>query len=273
MISTPSNATTVEVPTTCETCGTNLTNEGTKLYCPNEECPKRRYHRLQKWIKKLGVKHFSEKLILKNLFDNGKVKQIADLYDLHPNDLTKFEGVGQRSAQKALTNLLAVEEVPLERFIAAFDIEGIGERLVKKVVSAGFDTLDSIKNASISQLSKIDGFAEITTTTLIQGVNDLYPQMTAVLDANKIKIKKRTKPMTQKLKDLKFCFTGKLDTMKRAEAQTIVEEQGGEFKSSVTKDLDYLVTNDTTPTAKYKKAQAQDTTQVITEQEFLQMLE
>jgi len=78
VLSTPPDAQEISLPTQCETCNTHLVNEGTKLYCPNNECPKRSYYRLQKWLKKLAIKYFSEKLILRKLFDTGKVQQIAD---------------------------------------------------------------------------------------------------------------------------------------------------------------------------------------------------
>ncbi|KKN49240.1 hypothetical protein LCGC14_0644680 [marine sediment metagenome] len=68
-----------------------------------------------------------------------------------------------------------------------------------------------------------------------------------------------------------FCFTGKLETIKCAEAEQLVIEKGGEAKKSVVKGLTYLVTNSNEPTAKYKKAQEQGT-EIITETEFLEMV-
>ena len=58
VLSTPPDAKDIVVPETCEVCKTQLLNEGTRLFCPNEVCPKRLYHRLIKWISKLNVKHF-----------------------------------------------------------------------------------------------------------------------------------------------------------------------------------------------------------------------
>jgi DNA ligase (NAD+) len=43
--------------------------------------------------------------MLQKLFETGKVKEIADLYTLQPTDLTRFEGVQDTSAKKALENL------------------------------------------------------------------------------------------------------------------------------------------------------------------------
>ncbi|MBA7675699.1 DNA ligase [subsurface metagenome] len=270
VIKTPPDAKDIPVPTVCEVCKTSLINEGTRLYCPNESCRKRLYHRIVKWIKKLEVKHFSEKLLLKPLFDTGKIESIADLYNLRIPDLTRFEGVKDISAKKALDNLFEVQEISLAKFIAGFNIENIGEDLTQRVVDADFDTLDKIKGASIHQLSQVDGFAELTATYLLNGIDKLYPEMKAVLNTNRITIKEG-KSMGDKLEGLTFCFTGKLETMKRAEAEQMVRDHGGEPKSGVVKDLSYLVTNSTEPTAKYTKAQEQST-QVITEDQFLSMI-
>jgi DNA ligase (NAD+) len=271
VLSTPPEAQEIPIPTVCETCNTPLVNEGTRLYCPNAECPKRLYHRLQKWIKKLGIKHFSEKLMLSKLFESGKVQHIADLYDLKVSDLTRFEGVKEKSAQKALDNLHSANKLRLEQFIAGFDIENIGERMVRKIVNAGYDTLDKIRTSSVSELSMVEGFAEITAQYLRDGIHDLYPQMQDVLSNQKITIQEGKKDMAGKLDGMTFCFTGKLDTMKRAEAEQLVAEHGGEAKKSVVNNLTYLVTNSTEQTAKFKKAQEQGAN-IITEQKFLEMI-
>lgn len=270
VIKTPPNAKDISLPTTCETCNTTLINEGTRLYCPNEDCPKRAYYRIVRWIKKLNVKHFSEKLMIKPLFERKIVKTIADLYKLRVIDLTQFEGVKNTSAKKALDNLFAVKEVPLAKFIGGFAIENIGEDLTKKIVNAGFDTLDKMKNTSAHQISQIDGFAEITAQQFHKGITKLYPEMMDVLGTNKIKITE-VKPMENKFDGQSFCFTGKLETMKRAEAEQKVKDNGGLAKASVVKNLTYLVTNSTEQTAKFKKAQEQGT-KIITETEFLKLV-
>jgi DNA ligase (NAD+) len=70
---------------------------------------------------------------------------------------------------------------------------------------------------------------------------------------------------------MSFCFTGKLNSMKRAEAEQIVQDNDGQAKSGVVKNLTYLVTNSKEPTAKNTKAQSQGT-KIITEEEFLEMV-
>jgi DNA ligase (NAD+) len=48
----------------------------------------------------------------------------------------------------------------------------------------------------------------------------------------------------QPLAGKSFCFTGELASIKRADAARMVKESGGRVLPSVTRDLDYLVTND-----------------------------
>ena len=270
VIRTPPNAKEIQIPSVCEVCDSSLINEGTQLYCPNDSCSKRAYYRLTKWIKKLNVKHFSKKLLIKPLFDSGKLQTIADYYHLKVSDLTRLEGVKETSAKKALNNLIAVSTISLPKFIGGFAIENIGEDIVQKVVDAGFGTLEKIRKASAFQIAKVEGFAEISAHQLTEGVSKLYTQMKEVLDTNKIKIEVKKK-MGNKLEGMTFCFTGKLETIKRAEAEQMVKDNGGQSRSGVSKNLTYLVTNSTEPTVKYKKAQEQDT-KIITEEEFLKMI-
>ncbi len=117
----------------------------------------------------------------------------------------------------------------------------------------------------------MDGFAEITAKILLDGLRELYPEMVELLNLNKIKIKDVMKKMSGKLDGKTFCFTGKLEDLKRAEAEKMVIEQGGEPKKSVVKDLSYLVTNSSESTAKYRKAQDQGT-EIISEKEFMDLI-
>jgi len=269
VIQNPSNAKKIEFPTVCNACKTPLNDEGTRLYCPNKDCPKRAYHRLTKWIKKLGVKNFGE-LILKQLFDSGKVREISDLYELKVSDLTKLDRVGEKSAQKALGNLFAVKEVSLSKFIGGFDLENVGESLVEKVVKAGYDTLEKIRNATAHDLARVELFGDITANQFRKEFHALYFNMLKALKTNKIKIRS-IKMGSNKLEGLTFCFTGKLETMTRNEANQLVTENGGTPKNGVVKDLSYLVTNSTEPTSKYIKAQGQGS-KIVSEDEFLAMI-
>ena len=261
---TPENAADIQIPTTCETCKTELVNEGTRLYCPNKKCPKRAYHRIKKWIKILNVKYFGERLMLKDLFERGRVKQISDLYTLTKADISQYGG----TAEKALDNLFAIEEVSLAKFIAGFNIENIGESLVQKVVDAEFDTFEKMCGATENDIINIEGFADITANTLVQGLKERKREMETLLSMEKIQISSVSAGI---FKGLTFCITGKLNKVSRKEAENLILLNSGQVKSNVVKNLSYLVTNSTESTAKFEKAKAQGA-KIISEELFLEMV-
>ena len=97
--------------------------------------------------------------------------------------------------------------------------------------------------------------------------------MEELLNTNKITIK-GVKNMSGKLEGISFCITGSLENFKpRSKAEELVIKLGGTIKKNVTKDLNYLVTNSDEPTKKYTTAQNQDNTEIISEDDFLKMVE
>jgi DNA ligase (NAD+) len=275
IIMTPSNAKKIEIPSKCEVCGSTIENEGTRLYCPNDSCQKREFHRVVKWIKKLGVKDFGE-VILGKLFEAGKVSQIGDLYKLKVPDLANLERSGVKSATKALKNLEGKsKQISLAKFIAGFDIDGVGEKTFEKVINGGFDTLEKIRNASGEDLARIDGVGDINADLMVEGLNSLYEQMVSVMGSPKVTIaeKKAVVSEIEAIKGKSFCFTGKLNTLSRNDAQDMVVQYGGSSKSGVSKNLTYLITN-TPDSGSSKNKKARDLgVFVITEEEFLKFFE
>jgi len=235
-------------PEFCGACGSTLLDEGSRLYCPNESCPKKELHRIEKWLGVLDIKEFGSALI-RRLYEAGRVKTVADLYTLNIDELEGFERMGRTLAQKVLRNLYAIKEISLGEFVAAFDIEGVGLLVAEKLVNAGLSTLDSLFGADIARLVKIDGIAETMAATIIKGLASVRQEMLAVTESGAIRIREPLRPdlpahIPNPFAGKSFCFTGELNSMKRSEAEKRIRLLGGSAKSAVTKDLDYLVTND-----------------------------
>jgi DNA ligase (NAD+) len=267
----------IEFPTACSACGTALVDEGTHLYCPNSDCPKRVHHRLEKWIAALDVRDFGETLI-RNVFDSGRVRSITDLYSLTTEELTPFfrkdentKDKTTRGAEIVIQSLYSKTHVPLAAFVAGFDIDGIGETLIERLTVAGFNTLEKLLAADAQSIAEVNGFAEITAKALVEGLAVHKDEMLNLTQSKKIVIAEGAgddAPLAGK----SFCFTGELTTMKRADAERKAKDAGGSIKSSVTKDLSYLVTNDTSSgSAKNAKA-ASLGIPIIDEQAFLALL-
>ena len=262
----------IPFPTVCASCNSTLEDGGTRLYCPNPECPKKLHHRLAKWVSVLDIRELGEKL-LKALFDSGRVMMISDLYTLKEEELAKYERMGEVSAAKVIRHIRTKRELSLSEFVAGFDLEGVGELIMEKVVSSGFDSLEKLRSASAEELSNVFGLGDITAKTIFHGLKNCKGEMDNVLSTGIISLALSRIKYEALLKGVSFCFTGELVNMKRKEAEEKVKALGGSSKSSVVKDLSYLVTNDPeSGSAKNKKAQELGV-KIINEDGFLALLE
>ncbi|HPK79224.1 MAG TPA: NAD-dependent DNA ligase LigA [Rectinema sp.] len=273
LVENPKDAIPIPIPSHCSICGAGLIDEDTRLYCPNPECPGKAYHRLEKWLSVIDIKDIGSTL-LKRLFEAKRVVRIPDLYTLTMNDLISFERIGRKSAQKILRNIRERNEVSLSQFIAGFDIEGIGLLMAEKLIEAGYDTLDKILAASPADFEKIAGFAEISAKTLYEGLRLVEEDMRKLVDSGYVRIRPplpKTQRTANPVSGNSFCFTGELRSMKRSEAEKLVREKGGIIKSSVTKDLDYLVTNDPSSGSEKNRKAKELSIKIIDEEQFLEM--
>ncbi|MDR2808003.1 MAG: NAD-dependent DNA ligase LigA [Spirochaetaceae bacterium] len=258
-------------PVQCGACGTLLVDTGTRLYCPNSACPKLALHRLQKWVNVLDIKDLGDKL-LKQLFSAGRVCKIADLYTLGAAELAEFERMGEKSAQKVVRHIQRPRSLTLAAFISAFDVEGIGMGIMEKITSADFDTLEALQAADVQALAGIYGIGDITAQAIVKGLKEVGADIQAVLATGAISIALPPDTQSLPLRGLSFCFTGELKSIKRNQAEEKVKQRGGSAKSSVTKDLSYLVTNDPDSNSAKNKRALKLGIRVINEAEFLQLI-
>ncbi|MCL2191894.1 MAG: NAD-dependent DNA ligase LigA [Treponema sp.] len=260
----------IDFPANCTVCDTDLVDAGTRLYCPNAGCPKRLHHRLEKWVKVLDIRELGEKLI-RQLFDKERVRQIADLYTLKPEELAAYDRMGELSAAKVIRHIATPRELSLAVFVAGFDLEGVAETTMEKVSAAGFDTLEKLRNASVEELAEVHGLGEITAGVIVDGIKETAAEMDAVLAAGIISIADPP-PETLPLRGLSFCFTGELSSMKRPQAEEKIRALGASAKTSVVKGLSFLVTNDPeSGSSKNKKARSLGIS-IIDEEGFLAIL-
>lgn len=266
----------IPFPTICECCKTPLIDEGSRLYCPNKGCEKRVLHQLLKFQQVVDIRDLGETLITE-LFKTKKVTSISDIYKLTVEDLVPYflneESIENEKesagAIKVYNSIQNHRRMTLPVFLGAFDIEGFGETSAEKLVTAGFNTLEKMLSADETQIASVYGFAEISAKTICDGLKENATEMQFLVNEKIIEIEGAQEGL---LSGKSFCFTGELVTMKRNDAEQLVKKNGGTTKSSVTKDLSYLVTNDTqSGSSKNKKAQ-QFGIAIIDEKQFLSLL-
>lgn len=272
----PENA--LLIPTLCPYCGgmtiLRAENNSKVLACGNPECDSKLVNKLDHFCSKdkgLDIRGLS-KATLEKLIEWGWVNSIIDLYRLerYEEQWTKQPGFGPKSVRKILDAIQASRITTLNAFICSLGIPLIGRTISKQlleIVSSYEDLRDKVNNEY--DFSQYNGFGYEKSRSLLEfdytEADKLYKLMT-------IKIpKEEEKKVT--LDGLVFCITGKLRHVKnREELVSIIEQNGGKFVKSVSKNVKYLINNDNaSTTAKNKEAHALGIP-IITEEEFFKMI-
>ena len=173
----------VEFTKVCPACGTELIqHEGEAAwYCPNAQaCPPQVKGRIEHFIsrKAMNIESLGEGKI-ELLYDEGLIKDVADLYSLTYERLfglakeipildengietgkTRKVSFKEKTAQNILDALEKSKSVPFERVLFALGIRNVGE-VVAKTIVAEYHDIDAIMKASVEELSAINTVGEV----------------------------------------------------------------------------------------------------------------
>jgi len=258
-----------EVPTHCPSCNEKVKEQEIRLICINEKCPAQVKETILNFIQKIGIDDLSSKR-LDEMIKAGLVLEISDLYSVTKEELMNLEKVKDKLATKLLTSIEKSKKVDFSTFLSALGIQGGAYNKCEKVVMAGYNTVEKIKELTIEKLMQVDGFAEKSSTEFVTSIQEKIPLIERLLEKGfhfaEIEHKK-----TEFLKK-RICITGSL-SRKRSEIEKVIREIGAIVASSVSKSTDYLLTNEQKPTSsKFKKAIELDIS-IISEDEFFEKVE
>ena len=269
----------ITLPKYCPVCGGKTAivkdNESEVLVCTNDNCLGKLLGRLNFFVSKpaCNIDGLSEQ-ILSFLIDKGWVKCFKDIYCLaeHKVEWQKCDGFGKKSVENILDAVEKSRNITLDRFICALSIDGVG-RSASKTISDAF-------NGDFAEF--INAFDNGFNWTTLTDIGDITAQnINNYLAKNEAEIRELTKefnfilPTKVDVKDNPFsgkilCVTGKLEHFSRDGINTKIAELGAKAASSVSKNTDYLITNEASGSSKYKKA-VELNVPIITEDEFLRM--
>ena len=256
-------------PDKCPSCGSKTIKEYNSITkkvdavrrCSNDGfgCEKISIEKLKHFVSKdaLNIEGLGKKVIEK-FWDLKFIKLPNDIFNLNFEIISKLEGWGYQSAQNLKNSINKSKKLKLDKFIYSLGIRHIGQENAKLISEflgnySNFIKLKEQKN--IEDLSNIDGIGETQITSLKNFFkNNLNLQvilsLSKVLIIEKNNIKKKGGVFSNKT----LMFTGKLDNISRAEAKSIVENNGGKIVSNVSKKLDYLITGEKPTLRKVKMA-------------------
>lgn len=261
----PTN-TTHKIPTNCPECGAKTKFSGKYLQCTNPKCTAKVWQEIEYFFKVLGVEELGEKTV-RRFISELKLNTIIDFYNLTSEQIQSLAGFKQKSADKLVSNINQTlhKNITPVQLLNALGIREVGRTTANLILSEyGFNNIFKL---SVEDLTKIRGIGPQIASSFVTQINS-KAFIIQELTKKGLVFKEITK--SKKLAGLSFCVTGKKEKYSREELIKIILENGGEYKSSITQDLNYLIAGEN---AGSKLATAQKLgVKIIGESDFLSML-
>ena len=260
-------------PKKCPSCGSELQlhDEEVNLYCDNPDCPAKRCAKIKFWVSKdaMDIDKVGPSVI-EQLYTKNFIKTPVDLYKLTMQDFMMLDLVKEKSAFNMFNAIQDSKNKPLSRLLTAFTIKNIGKETAG-VLASEFGTLDNLMNATIEDLSKVEGVGEI----IAKDIFDFFRkpetiQMIEELRSLGVEPAPPVQNLSDEFKGKTFVLTGTLQNMTRDEASEIIKQMGGKTSSSVSKNTSFVVAGESAG-SKLDKAQKLGVI-ILTENDFLNMI-
>jgi DNA ligase (NAD+) len=280
----PAGAAVVQLPDHCPACHSMLVRAAGEAAtrCINNSCPAQLKGAVRQWVSRaaMDVDGLGSRTIAL-LVERGLVKRLADLYRLDEATLASLEGMGQRSAVKLVEALEASRHQPWHRLLFALGIRNIGP-VNAKALASDFPSSAQLAHAVLqdpeallatygigSEIAEAlaEWFSNPTNQELLQELQALGFSMEAPHGSDG---SPASGSASGTLTGKAFVLTGTLPTLKRSEAQELIEAAGGKVSGSVSKKTSYVVAGSDAG-SKLSKAE-QLGVAVINEAKLLQLL-
>ena len=273
----PADSKPFEYITHCPECGSELVRyEGeAKHFCPNSaECKPQIIGRIVHFVgrKAMDIEGLGGETI-ELLWENGMLQNIADIYDLNPQQLAGLPRLGDKSAANILDGVRASKSVAFERVLFALGIRFVGETTAKYLASH-FRTLDAIVNASAEELSEAEEVGSKIAIAITEYFADernraIVERLRSAGLKFEIEEKQRS---SNALEGKSVVISGKFVGRSRDDMKALVEEHGGRNLAAVSANVDFIVAGENMGPAKRQKAEKLGVT-ILSEEEFMAMIE
>ncbi len=263
--------------THCPECGTELVREEgeAKHFCPNENgCPPQIKGKIEHFVSRKAMDIGTAEATIDQLYNEGLIKNIADLYNLNKENLLALERFAEKSANNLIKSIVNSKKVPFHKVLFAIGIRYVGETIAKSLVKQ-FKSIDNLQKASFEELLEADEVGDKIAGSIINFFKDernvttierlkLYGlQMSVINDDINIE--------NSKLSGKSFVISGTFINYSRDEIKHMIEINGGKNTTSISQKTDYIIAGENMGPAKLEKAQKLNI-QLVSEDEFLKMI-
>lgn len=266
----------IKFPGQCPVCNSKLyKEEGEAVWrCINIECPAQVVERIIHFVSKdaMDIRGFGEANVRK-FYELGFLKDIPGIYTLDFNKIGEMEGFGKKSIDNLQQAIINSKTQPLHRLIFGLGVRFVGETTAKTLAHAVSHLLE-FKDFSLEQLQNLEDVGPKVAGSIhhfFRNTDNIH--MLKQLEKLGIRLNNEKKELAAggNLEGLTFLFTGTLPTLKRGDAEEMVEKNGGKIIGGVSSKLNYLVVGEDAG-SKLEKAKKINTVKIISESEFVTMI-
>jgi DNA ligase (NAD+) len=254
-----------EMPRECPECGSpvvRVPGEAATRCTGGLFCKAQRKQTLLHFASRraMDIEGLGEKLV-DQLVERKLVASPADLYDLDAAALESLERMGEKSALNVLANIERSRAAPLNRFIYALGIPGVGEE-VAKILARHFGSMQALQEADWPSIATdkeavrkdnaqrrkrgepprevpLEGIGPELMESIQKFVREPHNREVIARLAAHLEIRRGA--ATRAADGKTFVLTGTLASMTRDEAQERLEALGHKVAGSVSKKTDYVV--------------------------------
>ncbi len=218
------------------------------------------------------------KSIIERFFELGWIKTLADVYRLDYEQIGQLEGFGEKSAKKLQASIEKAKQNPIHRLLHSLTIHHLGKK-VSKLLAAEIEHVLDLKDWTAEDFTNIKDVGPIVAENVIRFFDvpanvELLEEMEKLgvnlsqTEEDRPRVVAEDAPLAGKT----ILFTGSLQLMGRKEAQEKAEAAGARNVSGVSSKLNILVAGEKAG-SKLKKAQALGSVEILSEEEFLALIQ
>jgi len=243
----PKHTKVIEAPVKCPICNadTEFSEEEVAVRCTNSACSGVLVNSILHFVSRDGmdIQGFGIALVEK-LVETKILQSVADIYSLTKEQLSSIERMGEKSAENILKFIEKSKNLGLSRFLYALGIRFTGEKAAK-IIADKFGTLDNLIDASVSEISEIDGIGEKTALSVKEYFSDFNNMQIVkkIIDAGVVATEERKETLNL-LAGNTYVLTGELTNFTRKEAKELLEFFGAKVSSSVSKKTTGVIAGD-----------------------------
>ena len=246
----PNDAIKFSMPKQCPICGSDIERidgEAAQRCTGQYKCNAQVKQGISHFIsrKAMNIDGLGEKIV-DQLFEQGMLKNIADIYKLDFNIIENMDRFGKKSVENLKESIEKSKKTTLGKFIYALGIRNVGEATSKEL-AANFRSLDNLFNATVEDYLMVNDIGPIVAESLVQYFhNENNQKIIKSIIASGITwpALKKINAINSKLNNQTFVVTGTLNSLSRDEIKDLIEANGGKVSGSVSKKTSYVIVGD-----------------------------